>query len=416
MDTTIRHLSGCQNIEPRRQQPGTQKPPVVSEFSGRSVYAGVGSSSPPPTHSLIDPVGPDDSRNPPVCTSIANNPGTGLVSGDDLPATFEHCLLSLDQAYDTDFSKLAVTLSYFVPMPPSKDPCWKIFHEFIDMSSLESNSCQKLRELGKKIRQLYLDEYHVLAADNSYPRISELTIVLCMHFLEQKFILEPPEPIQQSFVEITRSDNASTDCQHLLPAWVRKTFFEKLLSGIEKSRRADAGKKINKFIDKNQSGLRKDMVLQQPATGHLKFSGLRYDDIPGATIAKRYHCTLSDYSRDFSIDLRGLIEALGQSRSQSRLAVIQDPLEQAMKIVSFNTSQSELQPANFFNNKLEPFRDRNARTLLKLIEYFRNRVAREYCNGHGSKTMKDSLSTFLKDCCGNNTVVKRNLNKFFEKT
>lgn len=339
-----------------------------------------------------------------------------MDSGDDLPATFERCLISLNQAYDTNFSELADTLSYFVPMSPPKAPCWKIFHEVIDMSSLESNSNQKLRELGQKIRQLYLDEYRVLVANNSYPRISELTVVLCLHFLEQKFILEPPESIQQSYVDISRSDNASTDCQHLLPAWVRKTFFEKLLSGIEKSGRADAGKKIKQFITENQSGLKNDMVLQQPATGHLKFSGLRYDDIPGTTIAKRYHRRLSDYSRDFSIDLRGLIEALGQTRSRNRPAFIRDPLEQAMKIVFGKTGKSELEPKNFFNNKLEPFRDRNARTLLKLIDCFRDQVAGEHGNGQGSKTMKDSLSTFLKDCCGNNTAIKQSLNKFFEKT
>ncbi|MBO9483213.1 hypothetical protein [Salinisphaera sp. G21_0] len=443
MDTSIRNLPA---VAQRPQQSGPQEPPGTTEFSGRSVYVGAGSSnipSPPPTHSLLDPPGPDYSCLPPACTSIANNPGTGLVSGDDLPATFKRCLLRLNEAYDTNFSELADTLSDFVPMSSLKAPFWKIFHEVIDPPFLESNSSQKIRELGQKIRQLYIDEHDVLATKHAYPRISELTIVLCMHFLEQKFILEHPEPIQQSSVDVTRSDEASTDCQHLLPAWVRKTFFEKLLSGIDKSGRATAGIRVKTFIKDNQSGLEKDMSLQQPATGHLKFSGLRYDDIPGATVAKLYHSKLSDHSRDFSIDLRGLIEALGQTQSRCWPASTSDPLENAMKRVANKTHKSRLKPENFFNNKLEPFRDRNARTLLELIKYFQNRVTRQHRNGptreapemgekynvahqalqessagigQRSRTMKESLRIFLTNCCENNKRVKRRLESFFDKT
>ncbi|WP_422445852.1 MULTISPECIES: hypothetical protein [unclassified Endozoicomonas] len=366
-----------------------------------------------------------------------------MVSGDNLPATFKRCLLRLNEAYDTNFSELADTLSYCVPMSSAKAPFWNIFHEVIDLPSLESNSSQKIRETGQKIHQLYIDEHDVLATKNAYSRISELTIVLCLHFLEQKFILEHPEPIQQSSVDVTRSDEASTDCQHLLPARVIKTFFEKLLSGIDKSGRADAGIRVKKFIKDNQPGLKKDMRLQQPATGHLKFSGLRYDDIPGATVAKLYHSELSDHSRNFSIDLYGLIEALGQTQSRSWPPVTHDPLHCAIHRVAYETYKPKLEPINFFKNRLEPFRDRNARTLLELIEYFRNRFAWKHRNGptreapemgekynvvhqalqessagigQGSRTMKDELRRFLELCCTNNTRVKQRLESFFNKT
>lgn len=387
-------------------------------FAGYSVGVGAGSSNmhSPSYSSLYGQQSSVLSGPPPVYTPVANTPGLGSASGSEFPATLDNCLCSLDAAYKTNFTELADQLSYYcTELAGLRCPFWSIFHEFLDKKSLETSSSQKLQELGNKILEFYRDEYRVLTNhtnENFYPRLSQLTLVLCMHFLEQKFILEHQESTQQGSVDIVMSEDDRTGCQDLQPALVRKTFFKKLKSGVKNSGRAYAEKKIIKFIGENKSGLSDDMRRKHPVNDRLQFSNLRYEDIPGTTVSESYHTQLETYGNRYGIELEGLIEALGQTRCYSRTT--QDPLAQTMKVVYNKTYIPRLKPDNFFNKPFEPYRDRNARTLLELINHF-EKDSEENGNTLSREDMVESLNTLLTKSCGGNRIVKDRLIAFFKR-
>ncbi|WP_257265898.1 hypothetical protein, partial [Endozoicomonas sp. ONNA2] len=340
-------------------------PGHCTEFSGHSVGVGAGASNipSPPPYSFHDPQGSGLSCPPPVYTPTANTPG--LVSGSDAPATLENCLLEMEAAYQTNFTKLADTLSNAELTSRGKRPLWFIFHTFLDEKALDSSS-QELRLPGKKMLDFYQAEHgyltNCLAHLNYASKLSQLTLVLCMHFLEQKFILEQ-ESIPQYDVDFPMSENDQADCQDLQAALVRKTFFTMLQTGIKKTGLGYYEQKIDKFIEKN-SGLKKDMRLEHPVNVNLKFSGLRYEDIPGATVAKILRPRIEAYRERYNIDVEGLIEALGQTNTRHN----RNPLEQIMKETFLKTGLQKHKPNNFFNNPYESYRDRNARTVLELME------------------------------------------------
>ncbi|WP_257295923.1 hypothetical protein [Endozoicomonas sp. YOMI1] len=194
-------------------------------------------------------------------------------------------------------------------------------------------------------------------------------------------------------------------------------------------------------MQNNQSGLQDDMDCQYPVTGNLKFSGLLYEDIPGATISKKYIPQLDAFGHYYTLDLSGLVEALGQTRSKT--GIFRDPLETVMQEVTNETGNKKFLPARFFNDRTEPFRDRNARCLLELMNYCQNQVFRQNSNTPGheapemgekcndarrplhessagrqqdTKAVKDKLRELLLNHSAHLQAVHSRLNEFFQKS
>ena len=361
------------------QQPAPQDLPPSHGFAGHSVNVGAGATNmpSPPPYSLHDP----QQRHvypcpPPAYTPLAATPGQ--VSGAEIPASLEDCLFTLEQAYETDFTELTETLSHVRASRVLRSPFHTMASEVLNPDSQEKNSSKNLLQLAKTIWTFFSDEYSTLKDTGSYSLLSQLTVVTCMYFLEQKFKPEHQTSTQKAPDNKARPAQALTDGENLLPALVRKTFFQQLLSAADRSHRGDAEIAINKFVQNNRSGLQADLDSPHPVNGNLKFSGMRYEDIPGTTISKQYRPQLDAYSRYYSIDLSGLVEALGQTNCARY--ILQDPLEKVMRKVARETKNKNYLPNAFFHNQAEPFRDRNARCLLALINYCQNQVSEQNSN------------------------------------
>ncbi|USE33890.1 hypothetical protein [Endozoicomonas sp. SCSIO W0465] len=379
---------GTLDPEQHQPEPAHQDLPANAGFAGHSVNVGAGSANmpAPPPYSRHDPLRPDYACPPPAYTPVACTPGL-TVRDSDIPATLKNCLFSLDQAYHTDFTELADTLSGFRERRAVNCLFPWIFREVLDPELLAKESSNRnLQHLAQSMRSLVRAEYDfvkrqsnlVLPLQQPYSKLSQLTVVICMNFLEQRIKSEYQESRQKSPDDKAKSGEALKDCEQLLPAVVRKTFIQKLLSAAEHSGRWDAKKAINTFVNNNESGLKEDMDFEYPVSGNLNFSKLLYQDIPGATISKKYIPQLEAYGRQYNIDLSSLVEALGQT--QCRSIYIDDPLVTVMKEVAKKSHNRKLLPVNFFDDQTEPFRNRNARCLLELMNYCQNQVFRPDSN------------------------------------
>ncbi|WP_257266295.1 hypothetical protein, partial [Endozoicomonas sp. ONNA2] len=357
------------------QQPVPEGHPVGAGFAGHSVNVGVGAANlpPPPPYSLHAPQRQVYPCAPPPYSPLASGP----VSGTEIPESLEYCLFRLEQAYKTDFTELAETLSHFRGTWPLKSPFNSMAFQVLNPESQEKNSSKNFLQLARTVWTFFNDEYYILQDSGSYSSLSQLTVVTCMYLLEQKFNPQHQASMQKPSGDKASSAAALTDGEKL-PALVRKTFFQNLLTAAGHSHRNDAKTAINKFVQNNRSGLQADMDSPHPVTGNLKFSTLHYEDIPGTTISKLYRPQLDAYSREYSIDLSGLVEVLGQTKTLRNL--LPDPLEKVMQDLALETDNRHLLPKTFFHNKAEPFRDRNARCLLELINFCQNQVSRQHSN------------------------------------
>ncbi|MBO9496312.1 hypothetical protein J7438_19845 [Thalassotalea sp. G20_0] len=338
-------------------------------FAGHDVN--ITNRSAPPPYSVVDPEPPP--AYTPVCVDITERLCATSIN-DAPPASLEECFFALEQAYNTNFEYLANTLSLCRDYSSASviNPFWCILNEVINKTLPPNNNNKNLKLLAERLWTFVLDAYNTLSG-HSYRKLSQLTVVASMYFLEEHFKSQYPMPItRDDKVKPESVAGASSDDESLLPAMVRREFFCKLYSAMHKCNRADALDYLDEFVATNPSGLKKDLDHQQPVTVNLKFSGLRYEDIPGTTLSKKYTPKLEEFSRAYKIDLARLVEVIGQTRPACSAS--KDILGESMKQVARETLNKSFHPKSFFADQSELFRDRNSRCILTLMDYCQRQV------------------------------------------
>ncbi|WP_257263294.1 hypothetical protein [Endozoicomonas sp. ONNA2] len=373
----INNLAGAQKaVAP----PAPQLPTNEAAFAGHGVS--ISNLPAPPVYSLDDPEAPPGP--PPAYTPVDTGITERLsaLSTAELPASLQECLLILGEAYnDVNFQFLATSLSFCRDHQYHLSPFWTILNEIIRQRLPPHDNNKNLQLLADRLWTFVSEAYDTLVSGNAYKKLSEMTIVTCMYFLEELCKSQSQVPITGDNKEkpegmaSASTENASTENESVLASRVIRMFRSQLCSGIKKSKRWDAMEKLYKFEELNKSVLTDDPKQKQPATVNLKLSGLRYEDIPGTTISKQYASSLKKFSQAYKIDLAQLVEIIGKTRPAYSLA--KDILVYSMNKVYREThkdTRSIYAPKNFFADQSELFRDRNARCLLTLMEHCQRQV------------------------------------------
>lgn len=267
-----------------------------------------------------------------------------------LPMTnpsLENCLARLQNAYHVDFDILADRIDYAVG---------GVLHESIKIMTFEFiRECfalenRQLRPLAKRLKTLY----HSTEADLS-ERVdkNKLAFIVTIFLLEQKAQLEGAA--------------TSTGMKPLSPAFVLREFFHMLQADIDITSTPIICKAVKVFLDEH-ANLRDELQGRGSGAQAPNFSGLCFDDIPGAVASAELRKQLQELSQQYRINFTRFIEAIGDCKRRKHFAV-HDPVQKAMTVIGMKSTSVRL-----VLNASDSYLDRNAKLVISAMNYFQSRA------------------------------------------
>ena len=308
-------------------EPGMRPLPLLCDSADAAPTA-----LPPSYESLVN-------DRPPSYTRFAQGAGQPMTN----PSS-QDCLARLQSAYQVDFDELAGRIDFLVNIS-LRDGIKLMTVELLEECCEAGNS--QLQALACRLKYLY----RALEADTSERADkNRLAFIVTIFLLEQKAKLMDATGLKPH------------------PALsVRREFFDRLQAQRPNSGSPLIRIEVKEFLAEH-ANLLDELEGQEPGAVVPKYSGLCYEDIPGAVASAYLGENLMVFSQRYGINFIDFIEAMGDCKRHSN-SVVQDPVQKAMTSIGRRAKSGRIPLLTS-----DSFLDRNAKLVITAMNYFQGEV------------------------------------------
>ncbi|MFK0572260.1 hypothetical protein [Endozoicomonas sp.] len=328
------------NLNPEQTGDGDKDKKTATNRDSRTVRVSMENAHPQSTQAP-----PAYEAPPPPYTPVATMPVTAIAPEHPIQ-TLDYCLSELKSAYGVDFPELAKILGGFPDYSIAADP-------FLYMIDPFRNSVEKT---DRKLYDLYMSANKTSQGDRSL--LSKLVVIFTMLSMEQ---------------------------QGKTPRKVAENFFSRLLDELSKTKRNDMLQKIKPLVRTQKENL---ATIEDC---NLKFSGLRFENIPGSTVKHELLTKLNEYKARYKFDFPALVEAIADTSSKN--AYVPDPLISIIDSLNIDSQSKK----SFFADKNSSFREKNAKFVVLTMESLQKKVFSLESSNQGTVQTINPESRVLKE-------------------
>ena len=280
----------------------------------------------------------------------------------DIEPDYQTCLDTLSVAYRFDLAALADAIRSGYCPRGLHEPTEIMTYKLIGPNTVSRKS-PELGSLAERLFVLFKSGWRDMRFSGEK---NKLAFILCLYFLEQKAQLVTGA-LKKESIDKKAADKQADDGFIPHPAaLVRKEFFQLFNQFTERDNVAmgELSQKIQDFLaDDELAALRDDLDCEVPISSDVRFSQLRYQDIPGALPHPKLRPQLDNYNRTYGINFFDLVDTIGDVRE----------LRNGLPIHYLTCQLLTKQNPKFDRRSLKKeqhFKDRNAKFIITALDHY----------------------------------------------